>query len=129
VKARDEHGLDTEWSEPLLVTIVSESPYLDIIKIKGGFAKVSADIQNIGSLNATEVNCSISVVGGILGFINIFDEETLETLAIEEKKTVTADKIFGLGKITVTVTASAPSSNIATKTAHGFVFGPLVFVQ
>jgi hypothetical protein len=129
VKARDEYGLDTEWSEPLLVTIVSEFPYLDIVKIKGGFAKVSADIKNIGSLNATDVNCSISVVGGILGFINIFDEETLETLAIEEKKTVTADKIFGLGKIDVTVVVSAPSANIATKTAHGLIFGPLVFVQ
>ncbi len=129
VKARDEYGLDTKWTEPLLVTIVSESPYLDIVKIRGGFTKISVDIQNIGLLNATDVNCNISVVGGLLGFINIFSKKTLETLAIEEKKTVTADKIFGIGKINVTVTVNAPLANVATKTAHGFVFGPLVFVR
>lgn len=129
VKARDEYGLDSEWSESLLVTIVSAAPYLDIIKIKGGFAKVSAVIKNIGSLEASDVNCSISVTGGMLGLIDVSAEETFETLAIDEEKTVTVGKIFGLGKINVTVTASAPSANTATKTANGFVLGPFVFVR
>ena len=129
VKARDQYGLDSEWSEPLSVTIVSEAPFFDIVKIKGGFGKVSATIKNIGALDAYDVNCNISVIGGIFGFIDSFNEETYETLAVDEEKTMSTGKIFGLGKIDVTVSASSPSANSSTKTVQGFVLGPFVFVQ
>ena len=128
VKARDQYGLDSEWSEPLIVTIVSEAPFFDIVKIKGGFGKVSATIKNIGSLDAYDVYCNISVTGGIFGFIDVFTEETFETLAVDEEKTMSAGKIFGLGKIDVTVSASSPSANSTAKTVQGFVLGPFVFV-
>lgn len=129
VKARDEYGLDSEWSEPLTVTMVSPTAFLDIVKIRGGFGKASAVIKNIGSLDASNVNCSISVVGGMLGLIDALAEETFDTLAVEEEKKITVDKIFGFGKINVTVTASTPFANTATKTANGFVLGPFVFVR
>jgi hypothetical protein len=129
VKVRDEYGLDSEWSEPLLVTMVSPSAFFDIVKIRGGIGQASAVIKNIGSLDASLVNCSISVVGGMLGLINALAEETLDTLAVDEEKKITIDKIFGLGKINVTVTANTPSANTATKTANGFVVGPFVFVR
>ena len=129
VKARDEYGLDSEWSESLLVTIGSEAPFLDIVKIKGGFGKVSATIKNIGMLDAYDVNCNVSVIGGLFGFIDVFFEETYETLASDEEITISAEKIFGIGKIDVTVSASSPSAKSATKTVQGFVLGPFVFVK
>ena len=128
VKARDQYGLDSEWSEPLLVSIVSEAPFFEIVKIKGGIGKVSATIKNIGMLDAYDVDCNISVVGGLIGFINVFSEETFETFAVGEEKTMSAEKIFGLGKISITVSASSPSTNTTTSTVQGFVLGPLVFV-
>jgi low affinity Fe/Cu permease len=129
VKARDQYGLDSDWSDPLLVTIESEAPYLDIVKIKGGIAKVRAVIANIGSLEANTVDCNISVIGGMLGMIKIYAKETLGTLGINQEKMVTANKIFGIGKINITVTASAPLANNATKTAQGYIMWPLIFVQ
>lgn len=128
VKARDQYGLDSEWSDPLLVEIVSQAPFFDIVKIKGGIGKVSATIANIGLLDAYDVDCNISVVGGLIGFINVFSQETFETLAVDEQKEMTAESIFGLGKISITVSASSPSANTTTQTVQGFVLGPLVFV-
>jgi len=128
VKARDAYGLDSEWSEPLSVNIMSQAPFLDIVKIKGGLTRVRTVITNIGSLDAYNVSCNISVIGGMLGMIDAYDEETFETLVVGENKTVNVSKIFGFGIINVTVTATAPTANIATKSARGFVFGPLVVV-
>ena len=130
MKARDEHGLDSEWSEPLLITIRANAPFLNIEKIRGGFGKVNVVIKNIGTLDAYDVDWSISAVGGMLGLINILTEETINTLgAAEEEKVKTSGTIFGLGNINITVIATAPSVNETTKTASGFVLGPFVLVR
>jgi len=129
VKARDQYGLDSEWSESFVVTIVSQAPFLDIVKIKGGIGKVSATIKNIGLLDAVDVTCNISVNGGIFGFIDVFTDETYETLLVDEEKTMEASGIFGLGKIDVIVTASYPSANTTTEKLQGFTLGPIVFLK
>ena len=128
-KARDAIGLDSEWSEPLSVNIVSEAAYFDILKIFGGFSKVRAVIKNIGLINATDVNCSFSVVGGLLRTINVHGSQTFENLSVGEEKIAKVNKIFGFGKINITLTVSAPSANVATKSANGFIFGSIIFVQ
>jgi len=128
VKARDAYGLDSQWSDSLSVNITSQGPFLDILKIKGGFTKVKTVIKNIGSLPANNANYSISVIGGMLGMIDALAEETIETLEVDEEITVSANKIFGFGIINVTVSATAPTGNIATKSARGFVLGPLIIV-
>ena len=114
MKARDQYGLDSEWSEPLHVTMVSEAPFFDIVKIKGGLGSVSATIKNIGLLDAYDVNLNISVEGGIFGFIDKFNEETFESLASDEEITISASNIFGLGKIEAIISASSPSANTTT---------------
>jgi hypothetical protein len=129
VKARDEYGLDSEWSEPLSVTMHSQSPFFDIIRIRGGFAKASAVIKNIGSLEASNVNCSIAIVGGILQLINVYYEETFDNLSVEEEKTFSVDRVFGFGKINLTVIVSSPDANIAIKTADGIILGPIVIIR
>ncbi|UCF50600.1 MAG: hypothetical protein JSU91_03725 [Thermoplasmatales archaeon] len=129
VKARDQYGLDSEWSEPLLVTIVSEAPFFDIVKIKGGLGSVTATIKNIGLLEAYDVNLNISVKGGIFGFIDKFNEDTFEILGVDEEITISTGNIFGLGKIEAMISASSPSANTTTSSVEGFVLGPFVIIQ
>jgi hypothetical protein len=129
VKARDNYGLDSGWSESLIVTIVSEAPFFDIQDIKGGIGSVSAKIKNIGLLDAIDVNCNVSVKGGLFRLIDKFTEETYDTLAVDEEVTIKAEGIFGLGKIEVIVCASSPSANTTTESVQGFALGPIVIVK
>jgi len=130
VKARDENGLDSEWSDPLSIYIDVNSPFISIEKIRGGFGKVIAKIKNIGTLEASNVNWSISVSGGTFGLINVFTENTIDIIEVEvEEKIKTSGIIFGFGNIEVNVTAMIPAANTATKTVNGFVFGPFVLLQ
>ncbi len=125
VKARDEYGLDSEWSDSLLVTIEAPAqPYLEIGSITGGLFKVSAPISNTGSMDATEVNWSIKLDGG--AFIG---KETTGTDDIPAggEITVTSKLILGLGSTTVTVTAESAEGVSDTREQNGFVF--LFFIK
>lgn len=128
-KARDHYGLDSDWSEPFEVTIISETPFLDIIKVKGGIGKVNATIKNIGMLDAVDVTCNITVTGGFFGLINKFAEETFETLPVDEEKSMSVSSIFGIGKIDILVVASSPSANTTSASLQGFALGPIVLIK
>ncbi|MFW6173670.1 MAG: hypothetical protein ACOC5T_07995, partial [Elusimicrobiota bacterium] len=78
-------------------------------------------------LEASNVEWSVSVMGGMLGLIDFSDEGTFATIDVKDEKTATAKWLFGLGKINITAIATATSSNTATKTVNGFILGPLVF--
>jgi hypothetical protein len=129
VKARDQYGLDSDWSDSLIVKIVSDAPFFDVIDIKGGLGSVNATIKNIGLLDAYDVNCNISVKGGFFGFIDKFSEETFDTLPVDEEIYIATDGIFGLGKIEVMIYASSPSANTTSATFQGFALGPIVIVK
>ena len=128
-KARDHYGLDSDWSEPYEVTIVSEAPFLDIVKVKGGIGKVNVTIKNLGMLDAIDVTCNITVTGGFFGFINKFAEKTFETLMVDEEKSMSVSGIFGLGKIDILVVASSPSANTTSASLQGFALGPIVLIK
>ena len=99
-------------------------PVLEIGEIKGGLGKVSTTIKNVGDADATDVNWSISVTGGILGRIDILTEDAIASLAVGEEVSVSTDGfIFGLGSIDIVVSAScAEAVPISVeKTATGFV--------
>jgi hypothetical protein len=130
IKARDENGLDSKWSDPLDIYIDVNSPFISIEKIRGGFGRIIAKIRNIGTLVASNVNCTISVKGGTLGLINKNSVQTIDTIELDMvEKIKTSGIIFGLGNIEINVTASEPTANTAIKTANGFVFGPFIFVR
>ena len=129
VKARDQFGLDSDWSDPLSVTIVSEAPFFDVIDVKGGIGTASATIKNIGLLDAYDVNCNISVKGGILKLIDKFSEENYDTLLVDEEITIATDGIFGFGKINVIISASSPSANTTVEEFQGFALGPIIIVR
>lgn len=79
------------------------NPELEIKSIKGPIG-ITATIKNIGDEEATNVEWTLKVTGGILGLINIEKSGTLPILEIDEDLFAKSGIIFGLGKITVIVT-------------------------
>ena len=88
------------------------------IDVSGGFG-VKATISNTGSEAAENVDWSIDLSG--LVFLGKHAEGTIPSLAPGESTTVSPGFVLGIGPTTVTVTAGG-----VTKTASGFVLGPLV---
>ncbi|UCF12823.1 MAG: PKD domain-containing protein [Thermoplasmatales archaeon] len=127
VKARDEYGLDSEWSNSLLVTIEAPAqPFLEIEEIKGGFGKISAVVKNIGTYEATSVDWSISLDGGLL-FSNGENSGQIGSIPMGGEETVSSKFIFGFGRITVTVTALCAEEASDVQSRDGFVF--LFFIK
>jgi len=113
---------------------IAETPTFPILSFgsfaAAGLGKVSIPVTNIGSADATNVDVTITVTGGILSRINKTKTETITTLAMNEEVTVTTDgMIFGLGAIVLTAKASCVEATppIVTKTGSGKVF--IVFIR
>ena len=123
VKAKDVNGGESDWSPSHTITII-EGPMLEIGVIKGGLFKVSALISNTGSMDATDVEWSITLEGG--AFIGKETTGT-ETITAGGEVTVSSKLIIGLGATTVTVTAEVPDGISDTRTQSGFVF--LFFIK
>jgi hypothetical protein len=97
------------------------TPKLAVENIKGRFAKVSADIRNTGDDDATSVQWSITVKGGILKRIDSRSTGTINTLSKQSITTVQSDRIpLGLGRVEITVTVKASGNVAVTQTAQGF---------
>lgn len=118
VKAKDSYDQESDWSEPLSVIIIQLAPELEI-DIKGGIG-IHIIIKNSGYENATEVEWSVSVKGGILGLINVSLESDTQLLE-PEKEIHEKILLFRLGKIEIIVTADASNAEKVTKTENAIV--------
>ena len=67
VKAKDTEGLESVWSETATISIVA-MPRIEIGKISGSFGSLSAEIKNVGAGEASNVDWSISLNGGLWSF-------------------------------------------------------------
>jgi len=88
------------------------------ISISGGFG-VKAILSNEGSEAAENLAWSVDLSG--LVFIGKHAEGTIDTLNPGDSVKVGPALVFGIGPTTITVSAGG-----TTKTASGFVLGPLV---
>ncbi len=126
-KVRDEYGLDSEWSETITMHIAGE--ILEINKISSRIFKVNAIIKNIGDVEVTDIDWSISVKGGFFNMMDVYTEGNIDiTLNVDETIQVTSKYIVGIGSVDITVTANTPNSNIAIKTVNAFVLGPFIII-
>ncbi|MFE3846334.1 hypothetical protein ACFL1L_05715 [Thermoplasmatota archaeon] len=90
--------------------IQASFPIVEIDSISGGIG-VNAVIKNTGTGDATDVAYTMSAIGGILGFINSEASGTISIPAGGET-TISLPMIFGLGSITISVTAGVASSEV-----------------
>jgi hypothetical protein len=81
------------------------SPHLVVSGITGSRG-VSAEIKNDGDANATNVVCSLTVAGGIMGGINVTKSDTLTGILVGGTHIVTTGLLIGLGSLSVNVTAT-----------------------
>ena len=97
------------------------TPPMDVsCYIKGGMG-VNAVIQNIGVVEAVDLNIKLMIEGGLLNRINMNAETTIGSL--EPGRWVTAKQFpFGFGGITVTLDISSRDNHIQ-KTARGWITG------
>lgn len=102
------------------VNIWKPGPDVRIGGITGGL-NVNAVIQSVGTEDATDIDWTIHVVGGMLGFIDITVSDTIPYLPVGEEVIVSTGLILGFGRVVVTVTASDEEMN-----ATGFILGILV---
>jgi hypothetical protein len=98
---------------------------LSIGNIKGPIG-IKADLSNIGTNVANNVEWSISVTGGILGMINKTATGTIATLNAGATTPMSVGMILGFGKISIVITADAQNANAVSTTKSAFVLGPLV---
>ena len=97
------------------------TPKLTVENIKGRFSKVSADIRNIGEYDASSVQWSISVTGGILKRIDLRSSGTITTLLPQSVVTIQSERIpMGLGRVEITVTVNVAEGEPVVQTAQGF---------
>ena len=109
---------------------------LEIINIRGGFGRVTADIENTGSVTAENFFITISVKGGLLNNIDILQEcggcgdcgTTIAVGQIKSESTLESGSIMGFGLIDIIVTAEADNADKVTRETNGFVIGPLVLI-
>ncbi|MDD5778642.1 MAG: hypothetical protein PHU95_04265 [Candidatus Thermoplasmatota archaeon] len=93
------------------------APIIDV-EMTGGFG-VSATVSNSGMVEAEGLDWSISLSG--LVFMGKETTGTIDVLAPGEEVSISSGLVFGLGPTTVTVDVGG-----STKTASGFILGPLV---
>jgi hypothetical protein len=121
VKARDDNNsADTEWSEPHELTIY-EAPAMEIKTISGGVLGVSTQIKNKGGVEATSVQWSISLEGGII----LLGKETtgeIGSIFPGELSEIKSGPVIGFGKTRVTVTADIDDGYSDSRNQGGFIF-------
>ncbi len=127
VRAKDTIGAITEWSGSTSITI--GAPILQVQKIRGGL-HVKIALLNVGDGNA-KVTWRITIFGSFGGGITFQHSGHIDSLPVNEPVTLTpfTSGVFGFGKITLRVEASAVYGNNLLEDTQGFLFGPIAFIH
>ena len=123
VKLKDIHG-SINTSDTLQIHIL-EGPQIIILPglIQGGRNKVTATIENIGDIDAQNIQWSITITGGILGKINSISNGTITLLNPGNEAIITINtKILGFGSIDIIVYAKANNTDPISQQIFGLVF-------
>jgi len=93
-------------------------PILNITEIKGGLG-ISATIENTGDVDATDIEWSITVKGGIFGFIDEIFDGTISCIGVDEEFLVKTGIFFGFGQIAIEIEAICAEGSSDSKTETG----------
>jgi hypothetical protein len=106
----------------LIEQVAPEDPILEIGAISGGIG-VTSSVKNVGDGDATDVEWSITLDGGLI----ILGKETtgdIATIEVDGEEEIKSGLVLGIGKPTITVAAECAegSSDEATATAFVLLF-------
>jgi len=118
-KTKDNHGAESNWSDPFEMTITA--PKLDI-EIKGGFG-VTVTIVNDGDAPATNVSWSITFDSGFV--FPALKNGMIPTISAGGQAPIQV-LVFGFGKTTFTVSVMCDEGISVKKIAHASLL--LIFV-
>jgi len=118
VKVKDINNSESSWSKPLNVTINSKSK-LEITKIKGGVG-VSVTVHNKINSSLYNTMWTITLNGGFIMFPKTYGG-FIPTLSVNQDVIIKTGLIIGFGRINIIASAGE-----ATKTASGFLLGPIL---
>jgi hypothetical protein len=109
---------------------------LEITDIRGGIFGVTADVKNIGLVDAENFTITLSVKGGLFNNINLIQTcsgcgncgTTIPAGEIKSESTRESGLIFGFGRINIEVTAEASNADLVVENTEGFVLGPFILI-
>ncbi len=108
------------FGDPTLDFLYEPLPHPDIVitEVTGGFG-VGAKIQNVGDADATGVEWTIEVTGGMFDLINKTFSGTIQELTVDEEVSVDSKIFLGLGKIKITIAAECNEGSFTEGTMEG----------
>ena len=149
VKAWDYYQAESDWatlevimpkSNGLSIGVVStflSDTELEITDVRGGFGSVIIEIKKVGDATAEGIASTVSVVGGLMGGIDIVHicsgcsscGTSLEPDSIKTESTKESGFIFGVGSIGITASAWADNADEVSVTASGYVISPSIIIS
>jgi len=132
VKARDEHGAESDWtSYPLTILIKVAKVELKLKMFNIG--TVRAEVTNTGDAAISNLHWEFNISrDSIINFrdINVNGNGTIPNLPVGGVETISSDSIglkIGMANVTVTVTKTGVISP-TTITARALVIGPIIII-
>lgn len=123
VMAKDRANHQTEWTTTVPVEI---NPPVFVFSFVTQPFKINATITNNGIATFPEVIWAFHLRGGLLNLIDVSKNSTSKNFAPGDSiKIHPSDSIFGLGKLTLTMTATVAEQTTFFE-AKGFIFGPFM---
>jgi len=119
VKAKDINGSESGWSDPHSIHIL-KAPFMKVQKIFGGLFKVTAVIENLGELEATNVEWNMDINGGTI-LVGRESSGVITSIPPYSEVTIESKPIIGFGEVTVTAKAKI-TENTGVRTLKGFVY-------
>ncbi|UCF49381.1 MAG: hypothetical protein JSU91_06440 [Thermoplasmatales archaeon] len=126
VKAKDEYGYESKWSEGFDIYITE--PNLEIDNISGGLFRIYADILNTGNGEAENIEWSIKLSSGLV-FLGRETSDVIESILIENEEKIQSKLIFGIGKTEITIEANVQYGKSATTTIDAFLLGCYIWLR
>jgi len=125
-KAKDQHDMESPWSEPLYMTI--KGPILTFGNMTPGFGMIHIDIKNIGDADATNVEWIIKITGGLLDRTLMNVSQVASIIPPGGTVSRTIRPIIGFGWISISMIVRADYTSEFQKKTDGFLLFFIIFL-